>query len=171
MTNKKEMSYENLYSSFVDYCNNQNEKLNLCGLSLGGILSLEYVKEYPERVNSIILIGIPYKIPKTLFKIQNIIFRFMPKKVFEKMGISKNEFCRLVNSMSDIEISKNLNTIECKSLILCGIKDKVNMKSIKLLNKNIKGSNWKIITDYLHEINIDNPKELSNVIYDFWKEN
>ena len=46
-----------MYNTFSDFCNNQKEKLNLCGLSLGGVLALEFVKEYPERVNSIILIG------------------------------------------------------------------------------------------------------------------
>ncbi len=56
-----------LYNTFSDFCNNQKRKLNLCGLSLGGVLALDFVKEYPEKVNSIILIGTPYKIPKALF--------------------------------------------------------------------------------------------------------
>ena len=35
------------------------EKINLVGLSLGGILTIDYVEEFPEKVNSIILIGTP----------------------------------------------------------------------------------------------------------------
>lgn len=38
----KEASYDNLYSSFVEYCNKTEEKIDLCGLSLGGILALNY---------------------------------------------------------------------------------------------------------------------------------
>ncbi|MDE6148993.1 MAG: alpha/beta hydrolase [Ruminococcus sp.] len=166
---QNEMSYVNLYKSFSNYCNKQKEKLNLCGLSLGGILALEYAKEYPDKVNSIVLVGTPYKIPKILFKAQNIIFKFMPKKSFQKIGISKKKFCCLVNSMCNIEISKNLDTILCKSLILCGIKDNINMDSAKLLNANIKGSKLLLIDDSSHEVNIDNPKELANIICDFWK--
>lgn len=78
-----------MYKVFSDLCNNQKGKLNLCGLSLGGLLALDFVKEYPEKVNSIILIGTPYKIPKTLFKIQSLLFQIMPKKLFKKIGCSK----------------------------------------------------------------------------------
>lgn len=37
----KEASYENLYSSFVEYCNAVDGKIDLCGLSLGGIFILK----------------------------------------------------------------------------------------------------------------------------------
>ena len=150
---------------------NQEEKVNLCGLSLGGILALDFAKEYPEKVNSIILIGTPYKIPKALFKVQNLIFKMMPKRTFEKMGCSKRKFITLVNSMCNLNIAKDLNKIKCKSLILCGAKDNVNMESAKLLNNSIKNSKFKIISNSSHEVNVDNPKELSNIIYNFWKDN
>ena len=167
--NDAEMTYQNLYNAFCEYCHKQEGKLNLCGLSLGGILALEYAKEYPEKVNSIIIIGIPYKIPKTLMKIQSIVFRFMPKKNFEKMGIMKNEFCCLVHSMSHIKISENLNNVKCQTMILCGSKDRANLNSSKLLNQNIKGSYLRFVSHSSHEVNVDNPQELSHIIYDFWR--
>ena len=67
-----QLSYENLYKIFADYCNSFKEKLNIVGLSLGGILAIDYVNEYPEKVNSIILSGTPYEIPKSIITIQNI---------------------------------------------------------------------------------------------------
>lgn len=75
ITKNNSKDYKMLYSAFSNFCNNQKEKLNFCGLSLGGVLALDFVKEYPEKVNSIILIGTPYKIPKYLFKMQK--FNFM----------------------------------------------------------------------------------------------
>ena len=165
------VNYKNMYSAFSDFCNNQKEKVNLCGLSLGGILALDFVKEYPEKVNSIILIGTPYKIPKALFKMQSLIFHIMPKAIFKKMGCSKREFITLVNSMSNLNIAKDLEKINCKSLIVCGSNDNVNMESAKLLNNSIKNSEFKIIGNSSHEVNIDNPEELSNIIYEFWKDN
>ena len=99
-------------------------KLNLCGLSLGGILALDYVKKYPEKVNS----------------------------------------------MSNHNIKNGLDKINCKSLILCGSKDKANMKSAKQISQSIRKSEFKIVKDSSHEVNVDNPKELAHIIYDFWKE-
>lgn len=171
ITENDSKNYQAMYHAFSDFCNNQKEKLNLCGLSLGGVLALDYVKEYPQKVNSIILIGTPYKIPKLLFKIQGAIFHIMPKKAFEKMGCSKKEFITFVNSMSNLNIAKDLEKIECKSLIVCGEKDNANKKSAEQLKDTIKNSEFKVISNSSHEVNIDNPKELSCVIYDFWKDN
>jgi pimeloyl-ACP methyl ester carboxylesterase len=38
-----------IYTTFVKYCNNFTDKLNLCGLSLGGILALNYTIDYPKK--------------------------------------------------------------------------------------------------------------------------
>ena len=165
-----QVNYENMYKTFADYCNSFNEKINLVGLSLGGILAIDYITEFPEKVNSLILIGTPYKIPIFLFKLQGVIFHIMPKSTFEKMGCKKRDFISLVSSMSDLYIETNLDKIDCKALILCGIKDNQNMENAKLLNENIKNSSFKTISNASHEVNVDNPKELANIIYEFWKE-
>lgn len=164
-----EINYENIYRTFCDYCNSFKEKINLCGLSLGGILSINYAIEYPEKVNSMILIGTTYKIPKKIFKLQNFIFKFMPKSTFENMGIKKNDFINLTNSMADLDIKSKVDNIKCKVLILCGEKDNVNMESAKQLNRNIKASKLEIIKNAGHEVNTENPKELARVISEYWK--
>lgn len=168
-----QLTYENLYRNFADYCNSFSYKVNLVGLSLGGILTIDYAIEYPEKVNSIILSGTPYEIPKGLFMLQNIIYRFMPKKVFEKLGCPKDRIIDLMKSMSELEIPEKVEKIKCNTLIICGEKEgnNVNMKSAKQLNKAIKDSKFNIIENAGHEVNIDNPKELANIIYDFWKDN
>ena len=164
-----EINYENIYRTFCDYCNSFKEKINLCGLSLGGLLSIDYAIEYPEKVNSIILVGTPYKIPKKMFKLQNFIFRFMPKSAFENIGIKKNDFINLTNSMADLDIKSKVDNIKCQTLILCGEKDNVNMESAKQLNRNIRASKLEIIKNAGHEVNTENPKELASVISEYWK--
>lgn len=170
MLKDSKKDYDTLCKQFSNYCDSFNEKLNLCGLSLGGILAVDYAKEHPDKVNSLILIGTPYKIPKFLFKVQGLIFKFMPKSTFGKIGCKKKNFISLVNSMSNLDIESNLDKITCKTLILCGVKDSQNMESAKLLNKSIKNSSFKTIDNSSHEVNVDNPKELANIIYNFWKD-
>ena len=36
------MDYDTLFQEFANYCNSYHEKLNLCGLSLGGIHHTKY---------------------------------------------------------------------------------------------------------------------------------
>ena len=164
----KEFNYQNLYKEFSNYCNNIKGQMNLCGISLGGILSLNYAKENIEKVNSLILIGVPYDIPKKLFKIQNIIFRIMPKNVFNQIWCKKEECISLLKSMENLDIKKNLNKIECNTLIICGENDKANLESSKLLHKYIETSELEIIENCKHEVNREKPEELSNIICRFW---
>ncbi len=168
--NNKSVTYSNLYNNFENILNNYQDKLNLCGLSLGGIIALEYAKRHPEKVNSLVLIGTPYKISKVLFTIQNIIFKFMPESTFKNIGISKQDFCRLFNSLQNINLVKNLENINCPTLLMCGTKDKANIKSLKQLNKKIKNSQVNLINASGHEVNIDNPNELYLKVSEFWKQ-
>ncbi len=168
--NNKSVTYSNLYNNFENILNNYQDKLNLCGLSLGGIIALEYAKRHPEKVNSLVLIGTPYKISKMLFTIQNIIFKFMPESTFKNIGISKQDFCLLFNSLQNINLVKNLENINCPTLLMCGTKDKANIKSLKQLNKKIKNSQVNLINASGHEVNIDNPNELYLKVSEFWKQ-
>ena len=44
-----------MYAAFCDYCGGFSQSLNLCGLSLGAVLALNYAIDFPQRVNSLIL--------------------------------------------------------------------------------------------------------------------
>lgn len=161
--------YENLYRNFEEQLDNYEGPVNLCGLSLGGILALDYAKNRPEKVNSLILIGVPYKIPKILFNLQTFIFRFIPKSNFLKLGLKKDHFINLLESMKGIRINDELDKVTCKTMLLYGEKDKFNINSCKLLNDSIKNSKLIIISNSAHEVNVDNPKELAEIISNFWK--
>ena len=60
----KELDYNTVYQVFSRLCDSYEDRLNLCGLSLGGLLALNYAIQYPEKINSLVLIGTPYEIPK-----------------------------------------------------------------------------------------------------------
>ena len=168
--NGKEASYNNLYSSFAEYCNKLDGKIELCGLSLGGILALNYAIEYPNKVEKLVLIGIPHKVPKVMFSIQNVIFKFLPKKIFETMAFNKKDTFILGNTMKKLDFSNRVKNIKCPTLIICGEKDSSNIKSAHYLAENIKNAKLEIMKNTGHIINEENPKELSELLTEFWKE-
>lgn len=45
-------------------CDKFDEPIDWCGLSLGGVLALNYAIERPDKVKSLVLIATPYMIPK-----------------------------------------------------------------------------------------------------------
>ena len=166
----KELDYTTVYQTFNKLCESYQDKLNLCGLSLGGLLALNYAIQYPRKINSLVLIGTPFEIPKGLLKFQNIVFRFMPKAAFQNMGVSKKDFTRLSNSMTNLNFMELVATLGCPALILCGAKDKTNMESAKRFHEAMKNSKLVIVDDSGHEVNKDNPNELVSILQDFWAE-
>lgn len=153
---KEKCSYASLYSEFEKYCNQFQDTICLVGLSLGGILALQYSIEHPERVKSLVLIGTQYNMPKGLLKLQNMIFQ-------------KSDFISLCKSMMELDFSHRLKYIFCKVLVLCGDKDKANKSASLQLAELIPNSKIKIIPNAGHEINENCPYELAREIESFIK--
>ena len=164
----KEVTYDNVYRLFSQHCNKYNEPLNLCGLSLGGTLALNYVIDYPNKVSSLILSGTQYRIPKTMMRLQNFIFKLMPEKSFSGTGMSKKNIMKLTKSMMNIDFSYELKKISCPTLVICGSKDKANMKATNELSRHISQAKKAIIKNTGHELNVDSPNALADVINKFW---
>ena len=167
----KEASYENLYSSFVKYCNEFDGQIHLCGLSLGGILALNFALDFPQKVKTLVLIGTPYKVPKVAFSFQNIIFRFLPKSIFETMAFDKKNTFALGDTMKNLDFSDRVKNIKCPTLILCGKKDSANMKSADYLSQSIRSAELKIIENTGHVVNEENPKALADILNEYYLKN
>mgnify|MGYP001625443447 FL=1 len=168
--NGKEASYTNLYYSFVEYCNKIDGPIELCGLSLGGILALNYAIDYPNKVEKLILIGTPHKVPKVMFSIQNVIFKFLPKSLFETMAFNKKDTFILGKTMKNLDFSNGVQNIKCPTLIICGEKDNANIKSAYYIAENIKNAKLEIMKNTGHIVNEENPEELARLLNEFWKD-
>ncbi len=164
----KEASYENLYASFAKYCSQVQGQLHLCGLSLGGILALNYALDYPEKVKTLVLIGTPYQIPKAAFGLQNLIFKLLPKSAFESMAFDKKGTFALMNSLKNLDFSDRAGNVTCPVLILCGQKDSANRKSADSFLQNMKNASLKIIENAGHVVNEENPKALAEILEEFY---
>ena len=164
MMDNKDVTYNNLYETFSKYCNKSDEPINLCGLSLGAILALNYTIDNPHKVKSLILIGGQYKMPRLMLSLQNMVFRCLPNKVFASMGFSKNQIIKLTKSMLDLNFSKQIEGVGCPTVIICGEKDKANKKAAQELANSISQAKLEIIEGAGHE-----PTQLGHVIKIFYK--
>ena len=161
-------TYEALYQALVRYCETLTGPIAICGLSLGGILALQYGIEHPERVDSLVLIGVQYVMPKSLLRLQNALFRLMPEKMFGRAGIGKKEMIELSRSMIDLDFTGALSGILCKVLIICGEKDRANRKAACALEEKIPAASLCLIENAGHEVNVEAPEELGRQLKAFF---
>ena len=166
--NGREASFPNLRAAFAQYCAQTSGPVHLCGLSLGGILALDYALEYPENVKTLVLIGTPHRVPKVAFALQNVVFRLLPKSAFASMAFDKKATFTLGTSMKDLDFSGRLGELRCPTLILCGEKDGANLKSARFLAGHIPGAELQIIENTGHVVNEENPKALAERLNEFY---
>ena len=164
----KEASYPNLRAAFGAYCAQAGGPVHLCGLSLGGILALDYTLEHPEAVKTLVLIGTPHKVPKAAFALQNVVFRLLPQSTFASMAFDKKNTFALGNSMRDLDFSGSVQKIRCPTLILCGEKDRANIQSARVLSQNIRGAQLQLIAQTGHVVNEENPGALAERLNEFY---
>lgn len=162
------VNYNNLYKAFSELCDKFDEPIDLCGLSLGGVMALNYAIERPEKVKSLVLIATPYKMPKMLLKLQNICFRFMPKSMFQQMGFEKKDYIGLCNSMMELDFTDRLDNILCPVMIVCGEKDNANKKAAKELVMLLKDARLEFVSGAGHEVNVEAPDKLGRLLLEFY---
>ena len=128
------------------------------------LLALDYTIRHPEQISSLILVGAQYKVPTRLIDFQNLIFRCMPEKTFADMGLSKHDTIKLSHSMRMLDFSSKLSKLHCPVSVICGKKDRANLKAAKQLHALLPQSHLHIIPDAGHEVNKDAPKALAALI-------
>ena len=158
------ISYATILTNLERRYADGKEPFRLCGLSLGAILALDFAIRHGEKVDSLVLIGVQYKIPRLIMDLQNLLFRCMPSKAFNDMGISKNNVIQLTCSMRSLDFTSQLDKIACPVTILCGEKDKANLKASKELKELIPQSTLHIIPNAGHEMNKCAPDAIAAIL-------
>ena len=110
------------------------------------------------------LIGAQYKVPSLLIDFQNLIFRCMPNKAFESMGLSKSSTIKLAHSMRSLDFTSQLNNIRCPVTILCGKKDTANLKASKRLKELLPKATLHIVPNAGHELNKYAPNTIAEIL-------
>lgn len=159
--------YETLYRGLESFCGESGEPLDLCGLSLGGVLALHYTLRHPDRVHALILIAAQYRMPKRLLKLQNAVFRFLPERAFSGTGFGKQDFLTLSQSMLDLDFQEELGEITAPVLVVCGEKDRANRKAAQGLRERIPTAELVLVPGAGHEVNFQAPETLGKALADF----
>lgn len=168
LTKDKSLSYDSLYLGFSDYCSGLDGAIDLCGLSLGGVLSLNFALDHPEKVRTLVLIAAQYRMPKHILRLQNILFRLMPKGMFALTGFSRKDMISLCASMTELDFSGSLPKIHCPVLIICGKKDTANSRPSETLAEHISSAQLATVPGSGHEVNLDAPEQLADLLQSFY---
>lgn len=140
-------------------------------MSLGGLLALDLADQAPPHLKGLTLSGTQYNLADNfLYRLQILVFKLMPKSVFTKQGADKDQMIRILTELRKVNLTDKITKIKLPSLLVCGSKDKPNLKAAYELNKLLKDSQLHIIEKGGHTLNSQAPEAFAQIIEKFLHE-
>ena len=140
----------------------------MIGLSLGAALALELSSYDLPNLRALVLSGCPLKLAgNILFYVQLLLFKLLPKRVFEKQGADKALMVGVSEELKTLDLTDISRTCPYPTLLICGSKDKPNLSSMNALHRLLTNSQFQIIPDGPHVLNKEKPKEFAGTVKDF----
>lgn len=153
-------SYQKAKERVYQHLAQETEPFVLIGLSLGAALALELSSYDLPNLRALVLSGCPLKLSgNILFYLQLLIFKLLPKRVFEKQGADKTLMIGVSEELKTLDLTDIAGICPYPTLLICGSKDKPNLSSMRNLHKLISESQFQIIPDGPHVLNKEKPKE------------
>lgn len=164
-------SYQEIRQATLQHLQTQEQPFILVGLSLGGLLALDLADQALTHLKGLILSGTQYNLADNfLYRLQILVFKLMPKRVFTKQGADKDQMIRILTELRKVNLTDKVKKIKRPSLLVCGSKDKPNLKAAYKLNKLLKNSQLCIIEKGGHTLNSQAPEAFAQIIEKFLDE-
>ena len=161
-------TYQEAKERIYQHLSEETEPFVLVGLSLGAALALELSGYDLPNLQALVLSGCPLKLAgNILFYIQLLIFKLLPKRVFEKQGADKTLMVGVSEELKTLDLTDIAGICPYPTLLICGSKDKPNLSSMKALHRLLTNSQFQIIPDGPHVLNKEKPKEFVEKLRSF----
>ena len=146
----------------------ETEPFVLIGLSLGAALALELSSSDISNLKALVLSGCPLKLAGNIpFYIQLLIFKLLPKRIFEKQGADKALMVGVSEELKTLDLREIARNCPYPSLLICGSQDKPNLSSMKGLHELMPDSQFEIIPNGSHVLNKAKAKEFAELTRSF----
>lgn len=127
-------SYQEVKERLTERLQQESEPFILVGLSLGGVLALDLSRQDFPQLKGLVLAGTQYKLnTNPLYRLQILLFRLLPKHVFEKQDANKQQMLQILTELKGLNLTDTVKVCPLPSLVICGSKDWANQSSSKKL--------------------------------------
>ena len=161
-------TYQEAKERIYQHLSEETEPFVLIGLSLGAALALELSSYDLPNLQALVLSGCPLKLAGNIpFYIQLLIFKLLPKRIYEKQGADKALMVGVSEELKTLDLREIVRNCPYPTLLICGSEDKPNLKSMRRLQQLMPNSQFQIISEGPHVLNRAKPKEFAEITRSF----
>jgi pimeloyl-ACP methyl ester carboxylesterase len=140
----------------------EDELLDLCGISWGGLVALRYALEHPERVQSLTVTAAFASLParlRVLRLVMSLAVRVVPR--------APHQLARPMREGARFDVRDRIGSLRAPTLVLCGERDRLNLPLSRTLARAIPHARFAVVPDAGHAANVDNPDEFNRLLAEF----
>ena len=161
-------TYQEAKECIYQHLSKETEPFVLVGLSLGAALALELSSFEIPNLQALVLSGCPLKLAGNIpFYIQLLIFKLLPKRIYEKQGADKALMVGVSEELKTLDLREIARNCPYPSLLICGSQDKPNLSSMKSIHELMTDSQFEIIPNGPHVLNKAKSKEFAELTRSF----
>lgn len=140
----------------------------LCGLSLGAIIATAYAIAYPDRISGLVLSAPQVRPNPGIMLLEKALVTVLPTSMMGlPEGLDKQTLNKILHVVSRIDFRRSLPSITVPTLVVCGTKDRPNLKAARELATALPQARLELIDGGGHELNAERPVEFAHLIADF----
>ncbi len=172
------------------------KKINIAGISLGALISVEMVARQSDFYNKVILCGMPFDFPEAIKKILYVYMKEIKDKKIDFRNyvtdraqgafgkLVKPEMVKyladLLSSMDpvvysnlgtaalDYNLKDGISNVKNDTLLICGELDDIgSIDATKQIARKIEKSTIEILKDTGHAMSLENPKIFNDKVLSF----
>jgi len=143
------------------------EQMSLVGVSLGAMVALDAAVRSPGNVSHLVLAAGQVNPPKSVMRMQRLVFSMVPAKRLASMGVEKRRFLQALDQAATIDYRSRLGQVTARTLVVVGADDKANLTAARDLAAGIPGARLEVIPGVGHQPNVEDPAAFNALVWPF----
>lgn len=143
------------------------EQMSLVGVSLGAMVALDAAIRSPETVSHLVLAAGQVNPPRSVVRMQRLVFSMVPAKRLASMGVEKKRFLQALDQAATIDYRSRLGLVTARTLVIVGADDKANLTAARDLAAGIPGARLEVIPGVGHQPNVEDPAAFNALVWPF----
>ena len=141
------------------------EQMSLVGVSLGAMVALDAAIRSPETVSHLVLAAGQVNPPRSVMRMQRLVFSMVPAKRLASMGVEKKRFLQALDQAATIDYRSRLRLVTARTLVIVGADDKANLTAARDLAAGIPGARLEVIPGVGHQPNVEDPAAFNALVW------
>ena len=143
------------------------EQMSPVGVSLGAMVALDAAIRSPETVSHLVLAAGQVNPPRSVMRMQRLVFSMVPAKRLASMGVEKKRFLQALDQAATIDYRSRLGLVTARTLVIVGADDKANLTAARDLAAGIPGARLEVIPGVGPQPNVEDPAAFNALVWPF----